>query len=540
MGSADRRPVVPRLRRMYRAAVLAGVLLLWLLVGPWVVVLAVAGLAVPRVREAVRPPKPRRVAVAGAVAAALLTGLVLVVPDGWLPMPPGPGRWVTPGYTGRPAIVRPLPPTEVPSHPHLAPEGTATADGDAWSGNAQSWPGPTGEQPEVDTAWFGGEGCGTLLLDSRDRLVALCDDGAELRLFDADNLRQAATKELGDPAAEAGPPCGQAMYLDEEGRAVVAAPDARILAVATADGEGEADLTVAETHDIGRAVVDDCVVALLPDWGGRTWFASRNGVVGVLDPESGQVRATDLGEKVGNGLAADPRGGMYAVTSGALYRLTTDDEGRPRVSWRTQYDGGVERKPGQLAQASGTAPTLLPGGLVAIGDNADPRMRVVVVRQDDGAKVCEVPVFGEGESATEQSLVSVGTGVVVVNGYGYAGARSTALGRATPGGLTRVDVAGDECRIVWTSDLVVPSSGAELSLPNGLLYAWTKRGTLWGAAAWYLSAVDVHTGRHVFSVRTGTGLLVDNDRAAVTLAPDGSAYTTTLGGVVRVRDDQRD
>ncbi len=527
---------------MYRAALPAGVLLLWLLLGPWALVAAAAGLAVPRVRRRFRPSDAGRVATVAVAAGALLVGLVLVVPDGWLPLPPGPGRWVTPAYTGRPAIVAPLPSYDVPQHPHLGPNGSASRDADAWATGSVSWPGPVGDAPEVDTAWFGGEDCGTLVPAARDRLVTLCEGGAELRLVDPGTLRQAASKELAEPAdAVAQPPCGEAMYVDDAGRAVLATADRRVLVVATADGEGAADLTVSDSHGLGSALAeDDCVVALLPDWSGRTWFASRSGVVGVLDPGTGKVRSAELGEEVHNGFAADEAGGMYAVSTGALYRFTADADGHPQVSWRAQYDSGEERKPGQLSQGSGTTPTLLPDGLVAIADNADPRMQVVVVRAADGARVCEVPVFEEGASATEQPLVSVGSGVVVVNGYGYTGPRSTALGRAPAGGIARVDVSAEDCRVTWTSDVVAPSSGAELSVPNGLLYAWTKRSSWWGAAAWYLTAVDVHTGRHVFSVRAGTGWLLDNHHAGVTVTADGSAYTATLGGVVRVRDEQRD
>ena len=83
-----------------------------------------------------------------------------------------------------------------------------------------------------------------------------------------------------------------------------------------------------------------------------------------------------------------------------------------------------------------------------------------------------------------------------------------------------------------------PRTLPKVSLANGLLYAYTKRPTWWGVAAWYLTAVDVRTGRTAFSVRTGLGTLMNNHYAAVTLAPDGSAYIATLGGMVRVRDSK--
>lgn len=146
------------------------------------------------------------------------------------------------------------------------------------------------------------------------------------------------------------------------------------------------------------------------------------------------------------------------------------------VAWRTPYDRGSAQKPGQLSQGSGTTPTVLPGGLVAFADNAEPRMHVVVLRTSDG------------------------------------------------------------CSAAWTSDEVAPTSVPKVSLANGLLYVWTTRPSSWLVNAWYLTAIDVRTGDTAFSVRTGTGLLSNNHYAAVTLAPAGSAYVATLAGLVHVRD----
>ena len=53
-----------------------------------------------------------------------------------------------------------------------------------------------------------------------------------------------------------------------------------------------------------------------------------------------------------------------------------------------------------------------------------------------------------------------------------------------------------------------------MSLANGLAYAYTKKPNWWGVSAWYLTALDVTTGRTVFSVRTGTGVLMNNHHAA--------------------------
>ena len=77
----------------------------------------------------------------------------------------------------------------------------------------------------------------------------------------------------------------------------------------------------------------------------------------------------------------------------------------------------------------------------------------------------------------------------------------------------------------------------KVSLANGLLYAYTKPHSWWGANAWYLSAIDVRTGRTVFKVRTGLGALMDNRRRRRHARPATARRTSApSAGLVRVRD----
>ena len=78
--------------------------------------------------------------------------------------------------------------------------------------------------------------------------------------------------------------------------------------------------------------------------------------------------------------------------------LEAGKDGQPSVLWQQVYKNSGQFKPGQFDDGTGTTPTVLPGGMVAITDNADP-MNVVVYRtarglQDDKRLVCEEPVFG--------------------------------------------------------------------------------------------------------------------------------------------------
>lgn len=495
---------------------LVGALVLgWIAWGPIVPLLAAAALCVPRLRWWVqdRVYVSRRSAawVAGAVAA--LAAAVVVVPDGWLPIPQSPGVWSGPSYVGRPASPVELAAAAAPQNPHRA------------AGDPADRTGPLGRQPEVETAWFGLQRCGRLELASSGSIVALCTSraGQAVRLVDPDSLRPVATHDL--PERPDGSTCsGDAVYLDEVGRAIVAAGDRQVLALSTAQ-DGEPDLDVESTWDLKPYVpYGDCLVALVLDFSGRIWWASAAGLVGTLDPATGQSGVVDLGEDVRRGIATD-EGGAYVVTDAALHRLAVGGDGTPQPVWRTEYSG-----------ASGSAPVLLPNGAVAITDEVDDRLGVVFLARDDGRGLCRQSVFEKGDGATSSDLAVVGPGVVVANNEGYSTPRSTLLGFTTQAGIARVDLVDGGCVVRWTSDAVSPSAGVVVSRPNGLLYAWTKRPSLTGVSAWYLTGVDAESGRSRWGVRTGTGLLAGNDGSQVLLGADGSAYLGTLAGLVRVHD----
>ena len=316
---------------------------------------------------------------------------------------------------------------------------------------------------------------------------------------------------------------------------MVATTDRRVLKVSTSDGTGRPRLRVERSFSVADAVPrDDCLIALMPDWAGRIWFVTQDGRVGTVDPDSGRVAVRDLGEEVANSLAVD-EGGVYVVTVGALYRMRADAAGRPSVTWRATYDRGSRSQPGQLSQGSGTTPTVLPGGRVAITDNAEPRMHVAFYDTTSGRLVCRAPVFARGPAPPRtrwsrwvtgwSSRTTTATPARPAPFWGVP-PRPDSPGSTSPG-----TAAGhvDQCRDR-------PDVGAESLARQRFGLRLHEEAHAWGVSAWYLTAIDVRTGRTAFSVRTGLGTLMNNHYSAITLAPDGSAYVATLAGMVRVRD----
>lgn len=492
---------------------------------------------------------------------ALLTGLALTLAggalslgstaeaSGMLPIPSLPTDLLSQPFSGTPATANPLPALPIAQNPALSANGTNSMHNDAYASDAYTISGPLGRGLAVRSASYGVSECATMAFDSRGRIVGLCGDlgGFKLRLIDPTTLRTLGPDlttsrrnllALQNPFSDI---CGGTYFsLGPDDVASVLTTDRTILRVKV----GTAGFAVLGTIDTSSAVPDgDCMVATLPDWDGRIFFVTQQGRVGVVDPETGRVGVLRLNPEEGifNSLAGDATGAIYLVTTHRLIAVEADAAGDPRIRWAETYDRGSTTKPGQLSQGSGTTPTLIGDDLVAITDNADPRMNVVFYRRSGNApdrELCRVPVFAAGASATENSLVYAGgQSVIVENNYGYAGVQSTVLGRTSSPGVAKVTLRPDNtCVVDWTNTSVAPSSVPKVSLGNGLLYVYTKPASLLLDDSWFFTAIDVRTGRTQWSQRTGNGIQWNNHYAAIYLGPDGAAYMPTLAGLIRFAD----
>lgn len=499
-------------------------------------------------------------ALSAGLKATLLVGLlltpVLVVPAAaavsgppGVPIPPGPSDTLVPAFEGKQAAAKPIRSFDVPQHPFLAPNGLSNMHNDGYATDAYEAQGPLGKAPEVSSSWYGAvRECAAMTFDRRGRIVAMCGgtEGARLQLIDPETLGVLAVHEMPPRQVREGKTplndlcVGAYFYLDNNDDAVAATSDQRIMVVGQEAGSAGPQFALRRTYGLSEALAgDDCLVALMPDWSGRVWFVTEKATVGVLDRRTGAVRVIRMpGEAILNSFSVDETGGVFVVTDHALYRLDARPDGAPEITWRQAYDRGSQVKPGQLSQGSGTTPTLIGRDLVAITDNADPRMHVLVYRRGADAtgerQVCRVPVFEAGESATENSLVAVGRSLIVENNYGYTGPQSTMSGNTTAPGIARVMISEHGCRVAWTSREVAPTSVPKASLGGGLLYVYGKPSNPYDP--WYFTAIDIRTGRTTWRRLTGTGPQWNNHYASIYLGPDGTAYVATLNGLVRIVD----
>jgi hypothetical protein len=447
-------------------------------------------------------------------------------------------------FQGAAATPRPLSPTRAPQNPFLAHDPRSNIHNDTWMTDAYRRRGPLGRSPVTFSASMPPALCGSLTFHSKGWIVAVCPAlgaGPQARVIDPATLDVLATYDLPNALDPPGTKTyqnfsgGGYFFLDHLDRIWVATKTNHIYVLAIAP-DGRSIRLVHDYTNTGLAS-DDRISSALPGFKGSTWFVSKQGNVGIIH-RGGALKLLRLHERVQNSFAVD-RGGVYVVSDKRMYRLVSR-RGWPRVAWKVRYRNSGIVKPGQAEAGSGTTPTLMQGGYVAITDNADP-MNVVVYRRAVRAKriVCRMPVFSKGASGTENSLITAGRSLFVENNYGYQDPFGPQSGAVTEPGFARVDVrrSGRGCRLVWTNGSVrAPSVVPKLSTKTGLIYTYTREPSLLLDQPYFWTALDAHTGEVAWKVYAGSGLGFNNNYAGLALGRDGTAYLGVFGGMIALRD----
>lgn len=507
----------------------------------------------------------RRLATTLLIAALAVAAPVSAATSPPIPIPSDPRDPLLNAFTGSAVAARPLPSQKVPQHPYMARNGGSNIHNDAYQSDTYNRRGPLGRNLNVTSTLFGAE-CASVTFTRDGRIVTVCvsPTGATVRLIDPASLATIASYDL-PPRPNVGSfsfsnfSGGGYFYLDQRDRAVVSTFTGHIVWVKVSGNT----LTKVRDVDVSAVTRGSGIQSALPDWAGRLWFVTTSGRVGLITRQ-GHVHGRNLrtGETIANSFAMDESGGVFIVSTHALYRFDAR-LGRPHVTWRRAYDNGTRVKPGQVSQGSGTTPTLIGsassrgGGSIAITDNAEPRMHVLVFRRGKagpGRALCRQPIFPPGRGSDENSLVSVPGGLIAENNYGYVGPIPKDPTTRTPDtvpGVVKVAVnyRTGGCRVAWRNTTVrIPTLVSKASLGSGLLYTYThpsaaelpwKTPPLPGVLApesWFFTALDLRSGRQVWSKLVGTNLGYNNNYAPVSIGPGGAAYVGTLGGLVRIAD----
>ncbi|MGX1806830.1 hypothetical protein ACWIGI_14030 [Nocardia sp. NPDC055321] len=464
------------------------------------------------------------------------------------------------------AAFGPLP----PANPYLGPLGTATMHGDAASSDATPFPGPGPVTVRADFHELAAA-CPTILQGADGIPQALCtkmiDRAPTVYLLDPANGDTLASLDLAKGSLLG----GVYAYLDEQDRMVTVDGSGDLLRIGHERGaDGRWKLSITSRTNVSQAVTAHCgggscdaVSSVMPDYDGRVWFATDNAAAGFVDPATGTAKAILLGpgESVANSISSAPEG-VAIATSHALYLVDADAAGNPRVLWRQAYDRGPARKPGQLSWGSGATPTFFgPGSgteYLAITDNAANKENLLVFDTVTGATVCSIPAI----NGTENSPVATGNSVFVASTYGYPYPQLPAnAGPSQPesaaftGGMTRIDVTGSGCSVVWTID--VPSAAVpRLSVADGKIYTITRRGPFGSGSggsgslgtgsgggsgsagavtdSYKYTVIDAATGKVEAEQTIGASIIQDTLQMVGTIAPGQIQYQGTLSGFFRI------
>jgi len=464
---------------------------------------------------------------------------------------------------------------ELLEFPPLAAGGLATMHADAAQSDVHRHSAPTGDDLSIRSRKAGGKlprQCSTLTFRRDGLLVAMCGGAAGFRLtlIDPDTLAALATYDLGmrssalkslitrDLSHTFSDSSGGAYFvLDAEDRVVLGDPRQRIKRIAARGNGNRWSFEVEQEWDMSSHVPNDClwftnwfpkqgqcdgITTVIPWVDGKLWWTTRGGLVGTLDPDSGAVSVTRRqGGEIQNALAAEENA-VAGRAGQAQYAMRSDEAGKPVPIWRHAYDRGSARKLGAINQGSGTTPTLLGERYITFTDNADGRINLVVLRrgligEGETREICRLPLFTNGASAAENSMIGIGRSIVIENNSGYTNAVEHSDWTAIRGGVSRIDIRSDEsgCDEVWASDLVVPSVVPKLSQPSGIAYFYSFELDDAGVPQWYIAGLDWQTGALVQKIPTGSGAEWNNNWSALAIGPDGSLYSGTARGLLQVR-----
>lgn len=460
-----------------------------------------------------------------------------------------------------------------PPHPYMFNDGANSMHVNSYQTDTHQFKGPEGRGTTIKSFEYSKVMglCASFLTDSRGHLITVCSKATHIDLFVLDpktfkvlakyplpprpkTLLAIFTLQMDQLFKDTSG--GSYFYLDHEDKIIVPVSSREIWVIEqTYAGSQLTGLKRIQSFDLKSVIKQshcptlrdpdytdprcDKLTSVLPDFEGRYWFTSRQGIIGTVDRATGEIKTIRLAwEQIQNSFAMSDSG-PFIASDHALYSLEATQDGTPLIKWRQAYDRGVRIKPGQINQGTGTTPTLFGPDLVAIGDNADPLMHANIYRRDNGQIVCSVPVFTPGKSACENSFIGHDHTIIVANSYGYKNALKN---NDTQGGLARIDVRPDlsGCDVVWNKPINAETATPELSLANGLIYIYTrpKEARLASRHEYALSTVDYHTGELQFSIPTGRGRKFDNAWSTFSFAPDGSAFVGTFGGMLKIADSE--
>ncbi|KAG7040285.1 hypothetical protein JMJ77_0010556, partial [Colletotrichum scovillei] len=315
-------------------------------------------------------------------------------------------------------------------------------------------------------------------------------------------------------------------------------------------------ITIAKELGPGESLFNNMI-----DIHGNIWFTigaflgtTNSTTVGYVTPRGDIFKTPILNQVVENGISVN-RETIFVLTGPPTARQTKEDgllsaytassngiSTTPELLWQLSYNAGSEVKPGGFARGSETTPSLLGDDFIAITDNDDDQLHLMITRQKQFStlQVCKVPIFAPGAGAADirptVHFDGVSYKVAILNTYNATAVTSLLSPSfeingdwnnkvGMPGGIATVEVSpdGSDCQIVWMSDLRVTMEP---------LLATS------GTYVWYLVALDWRSGEEVYRIKARASGVFNDNFVASSIGPNGGFYQPVIRGVFIVKDRQ--
>ena len=456
-------------------------------------------------------------------------------------------------FVGVAVAPSPIPPLELEPHPFLNNEGDSRIHNDHYNSASYARRGPVGPELTITSHQLGQVTgvCAMMTILQNGYVLATCfvaDDLGEgvavmLTLFDDENLNIVAERNLGFRPFVQNAAGGAYFSLDRDENIFLGPATNRLEQYHIEITDGAPTFVQDFSREIpglapAQAVEDPMLQDTVIDWEGRYWFMTTDGRVGYYDRSTDVIQMMELGEGLQNSMVVDTEG-VYLVTFESLQRLSVGENGEVQVDWRADYDPGSGI--GGILPGSGTSPTLLGlnDDLISIADNADGQVNLLVLDRSVGnPPVCTVPLFRNGESATENTVIGYDDDIVVVNNAGFGGPFAPA--NTMKPGIERYRVVRENdravgCENVWTNSTSFGNS-AQLATESGVIWGYGADPGVVDADHFYLTATSWETGEEISRTYIGDGKAFDPITGQVHMHPDGTLYLGALRGVVMMRD----
>ena len=248
---------------------------------------------------------------------------------------------------------------------------------------------------------------------------------------------------------------------------------------------------------------------------------------------------------VTNGLNPDG-----VCNEGYLYSVAFDKQtGKIVVKWKYSYENSGILNPGMGNIGSGTTPTLMDDSkgnkLVSIGDNAYPRMNVIVVNCDDGSLVSQTPVFSEMRSADEASLIGVNNRIVAENNFGHIWIPGSSQNVENEPGMTMIQIypsnTSNPAETIWEDKKTCFFGMSMLCRESGIIFSytgdWYDDISATEGALHYVSAIDSWNGRTIWRIPVGRGEPNTHHYGGLYFDRKGDLYVGAMDYLVSIKNN---